>query len=178
MKIRDEDLRRELQIALEGRDNHSNCAFRLGIRNDDFSGLLSRARVHGIDAVLHSNRPRGYTDEFKLKVVHSAVLGGMPKSRVAIKCNLRKGTVHNWVRKYLEGGEELLLSDNRGRTGSMGRKKKPKLEDFAPGSLEYYKLKAEKLERENLLLKKALPLVQEMLKDRSQGSSDTGSSEN
>ena len=89
MKIRDEDLRRELQIALEGRDNHSNCAFRLGIRNDDFSGLLSRARVHGIDAVLHRNRPRGYTDEFKLKVVHSAVLGGMPKSRVAIKCNLR-----------------------------------------------------------------------------------------
>ena len=178
MKIRDEDLRRELQIALEGRDSHSKCAFRLGMRNDNFRELLSRARVHGIDAVLHCNTPRGYTDEFKLKVVHSAVLEGMPKSRVATKCNLRKGTVQNWVRKYLEGGDERLLSDNRGRTGSVGRKKKPKLEDFAPGSLEYYKLKAEKLERENLLLKKALPLVQEMLEDRSQGSSDTGSSEN
>ena len=102
----------------------------------------------------------------------------MSKSSAAAKCNLRIGTVHAWVRKYLEGGEERLLSDNRGRTGSMGRKRNPRLEDFEPGSLEYYKFKAEKLERECLLLKKALPLVREMLKDRSQDSSDTGSSEN
>ena len=94
MKIRDEDLRRELQIALEGRDSHSKCAFRLGMRNDNFKELLSRARVHGIDAVLHCNTPRGYTDEFKLKVVHSAVLEGMPKSRVATNVGAhQKGNV-------------------------------------------------------------------------------------
>ena len=178
MKLRDEDLRRELQIALEGRDSQSNCALRLNIHKEDFRRLLSRARIHGIDAVLHCNIPGGYADEFKIKVVHSVVSGGMSKSSAAAKCNLRIGTVHAWVRKYLEGGEERLLSDNRGRTGSMGRKRNPRLEDFKPGSLEYYKFKAEKLERECLLLKKALPLVREMLKDRSQDSSDTGSSEN
>lgn len=60
----------------------------------------------------------------------------------------------------------------------MGRRPKPKLEDYEVGSLGYYKLKSEQLERENLLLKKALPLVQDVLRNRSKGKSDTGSSEN
>ena len=60
----------------------------------------------------------------------------------------------------------------------MGRKKKPRLEDYEPGSMEYLKLKVELLERENALLKKALPLVREKIRSRSQGRSGTSSSEN
>lgn len=71
----------------------------------------------------------------------------------------------------------MLLSDRRGRTGKMGRKPKPKLEDYEEGTLEYYKLKSEQLERENLLLKKALPLVQAAIRNRSKGKNDTSSSE-
>ena len=44
--------------------------------------------------------------------------------------------------------------------------------------MEYLKLKVELLERENALLKKALPLVREKIRSRSQGRSDTSSSEN
>ena len=43
---------------------------------------------------------------------------------------------------------EALLEDGRGRQG-MGRKKKPRLEDYEPGSMEYLKLENEILKREN-----------------------------
>lgn len=178
MKVKEEDLKRELQIALDGKDSQPNCAFRLGITTAKFQKYLSRARVHGIDAVIHSNTARGYTDEFKLKVVHSVISGRKTKQGAATEYNLMYGTVDSWVKRYLEGGEALLFSDNRGRKGEMGRKPKPKLEDFEVGSLEYYKLKSEKLERENLLLKKALPLVQDVIRNRSKGKSDASSSKN
>jgi transposase len=178
MKVKEEDLRRELQIALGGKDSHSHCASRLGITTQKFEKYLFRARVHGIDAVLHSNTAREHTDEFKLKVVHSVVLEGKTKQGTATKYNLMYGTVDSWVKKCLEGGEELLLSDRRGRKGKKGRKPKPKLEDFEAGSLEYYKLKSEQLERENLLLKKALPLVQAVIRNRSKEKNDTSSSKN
>ena len=67
--------------------------------------------------------------------------------------NLAECTIKAWVGKYQEGGEEALLENGRGRP-PMGRKKKPRLEDYEPGSMEYLKLKVELLERENLLLKK------------------------
>ncbi len=177
MKVKKEDLRRELEIALEGKDSQTNCAFRLGINQHCFEKYLYRARIHGIEGVLHNKKQKTYTDEFKLKVVHSVVLEGKSKSGIAIKNNLNVGSVHSWVNKYLKGGEESLLSNNRGKW-NMGRKKKPKLEDFEPGTIEYLKLENEKLKRENLLLKKVQPLVQEILNNRSKGKSDMSSSEN
>ena len=43
------------------------------------------------------------------------------------------------------------------RKPSMGRKPKPKLSDYEPGSLEYLKLENEKVKRELLQLKKRCP---------------------
>ena len=60
----------------------------------------------------------------------------------------------------------------------MGRKKKPRLEDYEPGSMEYLKLENELLRRENELLRKALPLVREKIRNRSHAKSGTSSSEN
>ena len=177
MKLREEDLKRELETAISGKDTQARCALRLGIGISTFERLLARARVHGIEAVLHSNRPKAYTDTLKLAVVHSVLEDGLPKLTAAIKYNLDKGTVDKWIYKYERGGESCLLEDNRGRA-SMGRKKKPKLEDYEPGSMEYLKLENELLKRENELLKKALPLVQEKIRSRSQGKSGTSSSEN
>lgn len=177
MKVKEEDLERELKIAIEGKDPQPACAKRLGMRLSRFNLLLARARVHGVQAVLHSNMPKGYTDSFKLDVVHSAIVEGASITGCCVKYNLTHQTVVTWIRKYKAGGESLLLEDNRGRKG-MGRKKKPKLEDYEPGSMEYLKLKVELLERENQLLKKVLPLVQEKIRSRSQGKSGTSSSEN
>lgn len=177
MKIKEEDLRRELEKALKHEASIANCASRLQCRRSYFDLLACRARAHGIDAVMHSNASRAYADGFKLDVVHYVLAEGHTERTAAIRYNLTYGVVCTWIKKYLCGGEEMLLSDRRGITGKMGRKPKPKLEDFEEGTLEYYKLKSEQLERENLLLKKALPLVQAAIRNRSKGKNDTSSSE-
>ena len=59
----------------------------------------------------------------------------------------------------------------------MGRKPKPKLSDYEPGTLEYLKLENEMMKRE-LLLKKALPLIQESERRTSGGKKSTGTSGN
>ncbi|MDY4610673.1 MAG: hypothetical protein SPD11_08705 [Sphaerochaetaceae bacterium] len=167
-----------MENAIAYKDSKPNCAFRLGLDDKYFRSLASRARVHGIEAVLHSNTLRAYTDELKLAVVDSVVLEGVSKQGASTKYNIPSCVIYTWVNKYIEGDEEALLSDDRGRKGKMGRKPKPKLEDFEVGTPEYYKLKSERLERENLLLKKALPLVRDAIRNRSKGKSDAGSSEN
>lgn len=177
MKVRREDLKREIETALSGRDTQVNCASRLGPSYADFKRYIRRARAHGVDALIAASACGTHADEFKLNVVKSVVEEGLSKHHVAVMFNLNHGTVHAWVRKYIEGGAALLLSDNRGRR-SMGRKKKLRLEELEPGSLEYLKLENEMLKRENLLLKKAQPLVREIIRNRSRGKSDTGSSEN
>ena len=78
MKVEDEDLRRELEIALEGHDTISGCRMRLGLSRNEFKDYVYRARVHGIEAVLHCNRARGYTDAFRLSVVHSVIEEKLP----------------------------------------------------------------------------------------------------
>ena len=82
---------------------------------------------------------------------------GMPRHAVARTYNITKSTLNVRLRKYAEGGQEALLKDNRGRRPSMGRKPKPKLSDYEPGSLEYLKLENKMLKRELLLLKKLCP---------------------
>ena len=138
---------------------------------------MRRARIHGTDAVLHSNMPRSYADSFKLGVVNSVINESLTLGTASARYNLGENTVRVWVRKYQEGGEEALLEDGRGRQG-MGRKKKPRLEDYEPGSIEYLKLENELLKRENELLKKVLPLVREKIRNRSRAKSGTSSSEN
>lgn len=176
MKVKEEDLKRELEIALSRKDSQSRCATRLGIRLSKFKQLLRRARMHGVSAVLHSNMPKAYADSFKLGVVNSVLNESLTLGTAGARYNLNESTVKTWVRKYQEGGA-LLLEDGRGRRG-MGRKKKPKLEDYEPGSIEYLKLENELLKRENLLLKKAMPLVREKIRSRSRAESGTSSSEN
>ena len=176
MKIREEDLKRELEVALSGKDSQQKCSLRLGMDLRKFKKLLRRARIHGIEAVFYSERPKAYTEEFKLSVVNSVLSGPLSQGMAGARYNLNESTVKAWVEKYREGGKEALLEDNRGRL--MGRKKKPKLEDYEPGSIEYLKLENELLKRENLLLKKALPLVQEKIRNRSRAKSGTSSSEN
>ena len=176
MKLKEEDLRRELEIALSGKDSQFRCAKRLGIRLDNFKKILRRARIHGVSAVLHSNMPKAYADSFKLDEVNSVITESLTIGAASARYNLEGSIVRTWVRKYQEGGA-LLLEEGRGRLG-MGRKNKPRLEDYEPGTMEYLKLENELLKRENALLKKALPLVREKIRSRSRAGSGTSSSEN
>ena len=172
MKVEDEDVRRELLKAVNGEGLIINCARWLGIRLDSFKRKLNTARIHGIESVLHSNRPGGYSDDLKLEVVDS-LMKGMTKHAAARTYNISESTLNVWLRKYAEGGQEALLEDNRGRKRSMGRKPKPKLSDYEPGSLEYLRLENEMMKRELLLLKKAMPLIQESERRTLKGKNST-----
>ena len=177
MKVKEEDLRRKLLKAINGEDLINNYARRLGFRLDSFKCKLNTARIYGIESVLHSNRPGGYGDDLKPAVVDS-LMKGMTKHAVARTYNITESTLIVWLRKYAEGGQEALLEDNRGRKPSMGRKPKPKLSDYEPGSLEYLKLENEMMKRELLLLKKALPLIQESERRTSREKKSTRTSGN
>ena len=112
MKVKEEDLRRELLKAINGEDLIINCARRLGLRLNNFKCKLYTARIHGIESVLHSNRPGGYSDDLKLEVV-SSLMKGMTKHAAARTHNISEPTLNVWLRKYAEGGQEALLEDNR-----------------------------------------------------------------
>lgn len=176
MRIKDEDLRRELLKVMNGEDSIINCSRRLGMTHSRFKDKLYQARIHGVEAVLHRNIKIGYSDSLKLEVVES-VMQGMTKHAAAMRYNIAECVVLTWMKKFMEGGEEALLADNRGRP-KMGRKPKPKLSDYEPGSVEYLKLENEMLRRENLLLKKALPLIQESERRTLRGKRSTETSGN
>ena len=74
-------------------------------------------------------------------------------------------------------GRRHSWKKTEGRKPSMESKPKPKLSDYEPGSLEYLKLENEMMKRE-LLLKKALPLIQESERRTSRGKKSTGTSGN
>ena len=99
MKVKEEDLRRELLKAINGEDLINNCARRLGIRFNNFKCKLYTARIHGIDSVLHSNRPGRYSDDLKLEVVGS-LMKGMPRHAVARTYNITESTLNVWLRKF------------------------------------------------------------------------------
>ena len=121
MKIKEEDLRRELEVALSGKDSQPSCSFRLGMRLNRFKQLLRRARIHGIDAVLHSNMAGSYTDEFKLIVVNSVINESLTLGSAGARYNLAECTIkHGWenIRKavkklFLKMVEEGLRWDGR-----------------------------------------------------------------
>lgn len=92
MKVKEEDLRRELLKAINEEDLIINCARRLGIRLNNFKCKLNTARIHGIESVLHSNRPGGYSDDLKLEVVNS-LMKGMTKHAAARTYNITKSTL-------------------------------------------------------------------------------------
>lgn len=64
------------------------------------------------------------------------------------------------------------MQNNRRR-----RKPKPRLEDYEPGSIEYLRLENELLKREIELQKRAIPLIEEIIRNRPRKKSDSDSSE-
>lgn len=93
MKIREEYLERELDIALLGKDSQRRCSARLEMRLTNFELLLYRARIHGVKAVLHSNMPKAYTDTFKLELVNSVINESLTLGRASVRYNISESTV-------------------------------------------------------------------------------------
>ena len=84
---------------------------------------------------------RYWSKENKLKIVKE-VLGGNSSGEVARKYDISSGMVRNWVRKYREYGEEILIN-----------KKKPGNPMAKYYITKHFKSREEKLEYENMRLR-------------------------
>lgn len=167
MKISDIQKRKMLEDVLIRNKSLSETVKENGYSRRSLERLLARARVHGIENVLHGNAQRRYPRDFKYQVV-KYVLDGHTLDRSSVEFNVDYHVVRSWFLRYSKGGVEALTADNRGRK-SMGRPKKKASEE---NSDELKKLRtqneelAKKLryaEMENEFLKKLDALVRERI---------------
>jgi len=85
------------------------------------------------------NKNRIHSVEYKLKVLKRVLDDFESISYVAKDEKLSTGSVHNWIKKYRNGGVDELAADRRGRVSRFSAKKNLTRE--------------EELEYENILLK-------------------------
>lgn len=114
MKLTDEEKRQMLEEVLKEGISIATVTTRHGVSYKTFYKVVERARIHGIESVLHKNTPRSYTQDFKLKVVN-AVLSGKAQARTAVEYNLTWNLVEYWCRKYAERGIGGLSDARRSR---------------------------------------------------------------
>lgn len=166
MKISDIQKRKMLEDVLIRGKSLGDASKENGYAKRALERLLARARVHGIEGVLHGTTPGRYPKDFKYQVA-KYVLDGHSIDKTSVKFNIDYHVVRSWFLRYSKGGVEALTADNRGRK-SMGRPKKASEEN----SDELKKLKkqneelAKKLryaEMENEFLKKLDALVRERI---------------
>ena len=110
--------------------------------------------VHGEKPFTNEQDKRIYTREEKLKAIHLVLDGKKSGRQVGIEMGIpNPHTVHDWIKKYKEGGEEAIQI-------SKGRKKYMLHED-RQRYLADKELRARNkfLEMENDVLKKSLALI-------------------
>ena len=122
MKFSDVQKRKMLEDVLIRNKSLGETAKENGYARRALQRLLARARVHGIENVLHENAQRRYPRDFKYQVV-KYVLDGHTLDRSSVEFNVDYHVVRSWFLRYSKGGVEALTADNRGRK-SMGRPKK------------------------------------------------------
>jgi hypothetical protein len=82
-----------------------------GINSRTVKRLLRRARAHGIEGVLHSNKLWSYFEFFKLEVV-KCIEDVVSVGCACEKYNLTYTIARSWYHKSSDGGTEALFSDN------------------------------------------------------------------
>lgn len=134
-----------------------------------FQELVQRARIHGIESVLHNVRNKEYPDQFKIDVVKE-VEAVQSVREVAIKYNVTYIVVRNWCRKYSEGGIDELLNDRRGRPLKKNKPETQQSEKTGSQTRLHTEAEYRELEKrlrhaemENEFLKKLDALVQERI---------------
>lgn len=107
MKFTEEEKQQMLEEVLKHGKTIRSVADNHGINYINFTRLFTRARLHGIENVLHRNKKRGYTVDFKLEVVRS-VQNGSSKTNASNVFNISHTLEDSWCAKYVEKGIEGL----------------------------------------------------------------------
>ena len=165
MKFSDEEKREMLEEILVQHKGTGAVSREHGISWKYLNELQKRARVHGVENVLHKNAGKEYSDNFKLEVIRY-VEDGHSTAEAGVTFNICDGLVFSWCRKYSEGGIEalrgadrrVLLEDDRqeaaGKTGRPAHTEK---------EFEELQRQLRRARMENEFLKKLDALVRERI---------------
>lgn len=165
MKFSDEEKREMLEEILIQHRRTSDVAREHGIVRKYLNTLVSRARVHGVESILHKNARKECSIDFKMEVIRY-VEDGHSNTEAGIKFNIGDALVFNWCRKYSEGGIDALRSADRGRLLKDDRKEtveKTERPTHTEKEFEELQRKLKRAQMENEFLKKLDALVRERI---------------
>jgi len=98
---------------------------------------------------IRTEKNRNWTKEEKLRIINKNLIDGLSTEEIAKEEDISGGMLRNWIRKYLEFGEEVLV--NKKKPGNPMCKYSNKKKLTKEENLEYENMK---LRIENELLKK------------------------
>ncbi|MDY4858070.1 MAG: transposase [Candidatus Onthovivens sp.] len=83
-----------------------------GISQNELYHIKSRYLLHG--EVVFKKHYRNFTNEFKTKLVKEYLEGKSTLDQIALKNNIDKGTLGNWIKRYNDNNG-IIITMKKGR---------------------------------------------------------------
>jgi transposase len=122
MKLKEQDLRDIGKLVDQGW-TYIKIADKISMNRSYIQALVKRYKLHGIDAILHS-QAKTFTIDEKIAIINR-YYSGESKISLATEINVNCAVVYSWIKKHEQLGYNGLI-DNRGGPGrtKMRRPKK------------------------------------------------------